>query len=336
VGGGGGVNPYEDVVYDGSYGSEKEFLRWKYGDFSENFITYTKLSKLLADLDEESVKTVTTILCRLKKIMPIIKNIYNLKKKLRIDFFTSKEKKYIRELREDYSNNIIQIAPDCFCYKNYFLPINAFSPSVFYDKHGLRNILNIDAARNKDIIDVGGYIGDSLLILCPLTRKNVYTFETVSENFNFLEKTIIYNNLTNVKPFRMALGSGKRTVYINGDGSGATVSDGGESDSEKVEMNTLDNIVEQYNLNVGLIKVDIEGAEQDFLKGAMNTIRKYKPILLLSIYHSINDFFEIKPIVESWNLGYRYKIVKPMDGNLIAETLLIAEHQENSSILLAL
>jgi hypothetical protein len=41
--------------------------------------SYEKLTKLLAGLDEKSVKTVITILTRLVKIMPIIKGMYNLK-----------------------------------------------------------------------------------------------------------------------------------------------------------------------------------------------------------------------------------------------------------------
>jgi FkbM family methyltransferase len=289
-------------------------------------LTQEKIKKLLVGLDDKSVQTVITILARLTKIMPVINNQNNPKKNLNIDWFTGEEKRYIRAMREDYWNNLLQITPDCFCYKQYFLPINVFSPSVFYDKHGLENISNIDVLRDKDIIDVGGFVGDSLLILCPLTNKNVYTFEAVSENFNYLLQTIEYNNLTNVKPFKKALGSAKKIVPMVVTSSGSFVADAKSSNTEDVEMVTLDSMVEEYGLNVGLIKVDIEGAEQDFLKGAINTIRKYKPILLLSIYHSINDFLEIKPIVESWNLGYRFKIVKPIDGNLIVETLLIAEY----------
>jgi hypothetical protein len=36
--------------------------------------------------------------------------------------------------------------------------------------------------------------------------------------------------------------------------------------------------------------------------GAEKTIKKDKPILLISVYHTGKDFFEIKPLLESWNL----------------------------------
>ncbi|HHU71606.1 MAG TPA: FkbM family methyltransferase, partial [Clostridiales bacterium] len=95
---------------------------------------------------------------------------------------------------------------------------------------------------------------------------------------------------------------------------------------ESVIQKTLDSYVNENNLNVGLIKVDIEGAEQDFLDGAIETIIQYRPILIISIYHSLDDFFNIKPKLEALNLGYTFKIYRPiLKRSIISETLLIAE-----------
>ena len=95
--------------------------------------------------------------------------------------------------------------------------------------------------------------------------------------------------------------------------------------TEKVSVIRFDDYVEKNKLNVGLIKIDIEGAEQSFLAGAKKTIISQKPILLCSIYHNADDFFHIKPILESWNVGYRYHIHKPVDFSVSREILLIAE-----------
>lgn len=90
-------------------------------------------------------------------------------------------------------------------------------------------------------------------------------------------------------------------------------------------MTTLDNYVFNHpEINVGLIKVDIEGMEQKFLKGAIETIRKFKPILILSIYHNWSDFLHIKTQLESLNLGYKFMISKPTSGAIILETELLA------------
>ena len=95
--------------------------------------------------------------------------------------------------------------------------------------------------------------------------------------------------------------------------------------AKTVQVNTLDEYLEGKDIDVGLIKVDIEGAEQDFMEGAKKTIAKFKPVLLMSIYHNADDFFSIKPIIESWDLGYKFHIHKPVDYSVSREVLLIAE-----------
>lgn len=92
-----------------------------------------------------------------------------------------------------------------------------------------------------------------------------------------------------------------------------------------VSMDTLDHYMQDKDFEIGMIKVDIEGAEQIFLAGARRTIEKFKPVLLLSIYHNAYVFFEIKPLIESWKLGYKFRIHKPVDYSVSREVLLIAE-----------
>ena len=92
---------------------------------------------------------------------------------------------------------------------------------------------------------------------------------------------------------------------------------------EMVNVVSLDDYVSKNNLNVGLIKTDLEGFEQEFLKGAINTIKTYKPTLMISIYHSAQDYFQVKEIIKSLNLGYKFSLFKADDGYLIAGTLLI-------------
>ena len=72
-------------------------------------------------------------------------------------------------------------------------------------------------------------------------------------------------------------------------------------------------------------KTDVEGFEQDLLHGAKNTIKEQKPILILSIYHTAEDFFYIKKIIEDLNLNYSFKIRKATYGQMLLETVLIAE-----------
>ena len=52
--------------------------------------------------------------------------------------------------------------------------------------------------------------------------------------------------------------------------------------------------------------MDIEGAELNALKGAEETIRRFKPKLAITVYHSLNDFWEIPEWLESLGLGYKF------------------------------
>lgn len=90
-------------------------------------------------------------------------------------------------------------------------------------------------------------------------------------------------------------------------------------------MMTLDDYVHKNKISVGLIKCDVEGMEQEFLSGAKQTIISQKPTLMISIYHSPQDFYQVKPLIESWNLGYNFKIHRPVLKDILGETLLICE-----------
>ena len=60
--------------------------------------------------------------------------------------------------------------------------------------------------------------------------------------------------------------------------------------------------------------------------GGVNTIITQRPVLLISIYHNIDDFFEIKPWLQNMNLGYSFKIIRPiLNYSFFNETMLLAE-----------
>jgi hypothetical protein len=49
----------------------------------------------------------------------------------------------------------------------------------------------------------------------------------------------------------------------------------------EIDVNTLDNIFFNNNITVDYIKIDTEGYEYYILKGGINTIKKYRPIIQL-------------------------------------------------------
>ena len=110
----------------------------------------------------------------------------------------------------------------------------------------------------------------------------------------------------------MALGQSKgiATLASGGafDGAATTKPCDVKKRKHNVDVISIDEFVENHGLDVGLIKLDVEGAEYDTILGAKKTILKQKPLLIIAIYHSIRDFFEIKPLIESWDVGYKFTI----------------------------
>ncbi|AOH43907.1 hypothetical protein BEQ56_10735 [Anaerolineaceae bacterium oral taxon 439] len=282
-----------------------------------------RYKSLTKGLPPTSIETISLIINRLKTRYEMDYPVLNI--------FSFEEQQQIRTLRDHFYSNIICLDDDVFCYKNFLLPIMHFEPCVFYYQHSINKIKNIKSIESKDIIDAGGFIGDSALIFAPLTTRSVISFEPDPNNFANLLETIRLNQLKNVVAENLALSDKNERIKFSLNGTSSSIHPNNSfeyTDEIEVDAISLDDYVEKNNLVVGLIKTDLEGAEQEFLRGAINTIKKYKPILLISIYHSIDDFLDIKPMIESWDLGYHFEIVKPVDGSIMFETMLIAEVYE--------
>lgn len=286
-------------------------------------------NKLTSGLDEASLSNVNNV-------VSIYKNFQELSDKQRvsakelgalINLITPTKEEGAAAVRDCYSK-IESINSNEYHLGVYKLPINHFESSVFYHRHSIDELNSLNLIKEKYIIDVGGFIGDSALVFSPYTNKNIYSFEASPENFYLMQKTIEMNDLKNVIPVQLALGAKvDEKLCISGSGSCTVIDDNeGKSKSSLFAINstTLDDYVLKNNLDVGLIKVDIEGYEQEFLKGAENTIKTQRPALLISIYHKPDDYLYIKPIIESWNLGYKFRIICPPENRLF-ETLLVAE-----------
>ena len=152
-----------------------------------------------------------------------------------------------------------------------------------WHKHSLDKIENWEHIRKKSIIDVGGFVGDSALVLQEYTDDKIYCFEALQENYNTILKTIELNRSTKIIPVKKALGAQKGVANITINGSASSMQfTANECESEAVEIITLDEFVAQNNIQVGFIKVDIEGFEMEFLKGALQTIKTQKPAMLLN------------------------------------------------------
>lgn len=211
-------------------------------------------------------------------------------------------------------------------YDGMFLPINSFEASVFLHHHLVEKCIGLD--KGKAVIDAGGYIGDSALVFtkkCGISGQ-IYSFEPVSENFSLMQRTIRLNNLSNVTPVKKALGAKAGIAKISICNIASGFGHGDNLPTESVEVTTIDDFVRENALQVGLIKSDVEGFEKELLRGAVETIKAQRPFMIISIYHSLGDYLEIKPFLEALNrehdLGYSFSIDKGIDEYVHIDTCL--------------
>ncbi|KKQ53541.1 MAG: Methyltransferase FkbM family [Parcubacteria group bacterium GW2011_GWD2_38_11] len=173
-----------------------------------------------------------------------------------------------------------------------------------------------------DVVDAGAFWGDSSVIFNKeYDFHKIYAFEPEKNNFSKLVTNIKENNLSNVLAVEKGVGDFVGQIKIKSQGPGSYVGDAGD---ESINIVTIDDFVGKNNANIGLIKMDIEGSEYNAVLGATETIKKFKPVLVISIYHRGKDFFEIKPYLESLDCGYEFVIRKFNPYSLAQEIMLIA------------
>ena len=306
---------------------EREALAKLFSDAMNREDSAQRFSALISGLDNESRNTVSDIIHRMGMIADGNKSLQ--------DVYTQREQEEFVRMNDEFSSKIVKLNDNLYYYNGYYLPVNQFDSSVFYSKYAIDELTTLDSVRNKDIIDAGGYVGDTALLFSSYTDKSIHVFEASPSNMDIIREMIRLNQLENIVPVSKALGekSGTATFSLGERNScNSLVERPGYNYPNHIEVPviTLDDYVRENNLEVGLIKVDIEGGEQLLLKGAVETIRTQHPILLISIYHSANDFFEIKPMIEKMCDKYTFRIIKPANSAIVIETILLAEVRDES------
>lgn len=184
------------------------------------------------------------------------------------------------------------------------------------------NLLNY---KMEDIfLDCGGYIGDTIESYV-LHNKGIYDkiicLEADENNCKIIQK--MSDNYC-MELHNIAAYNYKEDLHFDkiGSGSGAILENGSPHAQEVVvKGNTIDAILE--GRKVSYIKMDIEGAEYKALLGAVNTIQKFKPMLMISVYHKQDDLIKIPLLIKSFN--YRYKFyLRHYRKMSIQETVLYA------------
>lgn len=185
-------------------------------------------------------------------------------------------------------------------------------------EYSLINWLKEIVPKETNFIDVGTHIGTYSIILSECFN-NVYSFEPQRDIYNCLCGSIALNGIRNIRTYNTALSDSNvdsMMYHISEDGNESTLREPMEYLTKSVvKCKTLDD----YNFkNIGFIRIDVEGWEENVLKGGLNTLmlNNYPKLL----FKSNVDSKSLSEFITS--IGY--KIINISGYN----NVFLAEHKD--------
>lgn len=179
-------------------------------------------------------------------------------------------------------------------YGSYCVPAAAAhrpaSQCVMHGQVWERNTIEFMLANSRSgaVITAGAFFGDALPALSRVCER-VWAFEPNPENHRCAQVTVLLNDLRNVTLCEAGLGEKcekKQLVVkdyggrsLGGASQIADITDRG-SEAVAIDMLTIDSVVDEHT-DISIIHLDVEGFEEYVLRGARNTIDRYRPLLIL-------------------------------------------------------
>lgn len=177
-----------------------------------------------------------------------------------------------------------------------------------------------------DVVHAGAFFGDFLPALsaaCSI-RAKVWAFEPNPESYRCARITIELNQLSNVELINAALGAKAswlplRTADPDGlalGGASRIVSGEPAEGDEMVSVRvvTVDETVGDEK-HVSVIHLDVEGYEREALEGAVRTLRRCRPVLILERLPN-SKLLEDAWFVETVS-SLDYEITTAVHGNVV-------------------
>jgi FkbM family methyltransferase len=183
----------------------------------------------------------------------------------------------------------------------------------------------VRSAGGGDVVHAGTYFGDFLPALSRAvgTDGRVWAYEPNPENHRCAQITTLLNDLANVELHRAGLGaraSVGRLLVADGDGvplggGSRFVSERGAADTAgatEMQIVTIDGTV-PADRSVAVIQLDVEGFEDDALRGARDTLQRCRPLVIVERTPSAATLDELLA-----PLGYR--VTRRVHYNTVLES----------------
>lgn len=186
--------------------------------------------------------------------------------------------------------------------------------------------------RSGDIVmDCGGYVGDSTKWALQAGASKVITIEPSAEALECIRRNLAGEiRQGRVVLYPKGVWDDDGSLYLSHEEKNpasnavtASRADGGE----KIEVTTVDKVVSELKLDrLDVVKMDVEGAEVRAIRGARNTLNRFRPHLAIATEHTedmlknnrdvLQAIHEVAPFYRM-RCGY----CAPVNGILTPQTL---------------
>jgi FkbM family methyltransferase len=181
-------------------------------------------------------------------------------------------------------------------------------------------------------LDVGAHIGEYTYALAQLvgTGGRVIAVEPIPPLARFIERACQRLHLP-VTVYNCALSNtgGEANLFLPGNRTGfATLeSRGAQGQSYRVPLRTLDQICRGLTGRISFLKVDVEGHELKVFEGAVETLNRHRPNLLVEIEQRHSN----QPVTGMFQhlaaLGYEGHFLGPNGEHVPISKFDVEEHQ---------
>lgn len=179
---------------------------------------------------------------------------------------------------------------------NYHLDISDYQNWVLYFNSKADSSFGVlpYVQKGNIILDVGGNIGQTAMMMALGAGESghVYSFEPFPHTCSLFQNNLLLNPFLQkrVSIIKTAFGAEPGTLKMYADcetnsGANRILPENMNADkTETVPVTTIDLFVQEKALpQLDFIKIDVEGFEMEVLKGAGNTLKKFKPRLFIEV-----------------------------------------------------
>lgn len=170
------------------------------------------------------------------------------------------------------------------------------------------DLLNIGT--EEVVVDLGAYDGDTLVEFLNGTSmqfKKLYAMEPDNKNYRKLKRRLYMIGSALLEAYNVGAWDEDTTITFNmRAGRGSTASGGVHRAARYRDIKMMKTDTMLQGAAATYIKIDVEGAEENALRGAKETISGFRPKLNVALYHRNEDMFRLPLLIAELNKRYKF------------------------------